>query len=209
MRVVGVDVGIRHLALAEVAQRWVGRQVVTSILGFHLSDITQYTHERVPEKECTLHHTNELGDRLVHWRQEHGHILDRATVVAIERQPPTGLQCVQSFLFSTYRETVCMIHPRTLHKHHGIGILDYEQRKRYMEEHARRQCAALGVDWDKSTARFSRRHDVADALAIAMYAISPGGHGLKQNPSYEGKAPRSRIDQPIVVSKYFRASSRY
>ena len=220
MRIVGVDIGIKHLGLAEITQRRVGDEILSTICGFHLHDITKYTHERVPRAACTLHHTNELGDRLQHWKQEHGYILDRADHVAIERQPITGLQCIQAFLFSTWREKAFMVHPRTLHKYMGCGILDYDGRKRYMEQNAAATCKALGVDWEKCTARFARRHDVADALAIAMFALSERGGGLglrKRNPfqAYAHAHPSSvkprmysSIDQPIVVSKYFKGPAR-
>ena len=140
------------------------------------------TSQSTRMRECPELHvrciTQMNSDRLQHWKQEHGYILDRADHVAIERQPITGLQCIQAFLFSTWREKAFMVHPRTLHKYMGCGILDYDGRKRYMEQNAAATCKALGVDWEKCTARFARSHDVADALAIAMFALSERGGGL-------------------------------
>ena len=136
MRIVGVDIGIKHLALAEIE-----RDAFDSPIRIHtlrLIDLTEYTHTVVPTKHCTLHHTPDLADRLEHFAQEHGAVLDQCDAVAIERQPICGLQCVQAFLFGRWRSKAMMISPNALHvavfgKKSG---LDYEQRKEKVERRA-------------------------------------------------------------------------
>lgn len=186
MIVVGVDIGIKHLALAEVVleeEAWAPAAdaavrpacAIASLGALRLVDITRYTHERVSRAECTLDHSNHLGDRLTHFWQEHGELLARADLVALEQQPITGLTSVECFLFNECRATVELVSPNQLHAwvfgpRHGLG---YEQRKTRMEMHAAALVAELTADptrWDRETRDLPRRHDVADALLVAWYA---------------------------------------
>ncbi len=175
MRVVGVDVGIRHLALVELACEPDLPDAPTVLGATRLINIMEYTHNRVPEEHCTLHHTNHLSDRLEHFWQEHGDLLAEADLVAIEQQPITGLVGVEAFLFGKCRDCVEVVSPNRLHTwvfgtRHG---LNYEQRKVAMEMHAAALCGRLSSDptrWDRATRDLPRRHDVADALLIAWFA---------------------------------------
>lgn len=175
MRVVGVDVGIRHLALVELQCEPELPDASPALGAMHLVNIMDYTHNRVPEEHCTLHHTRHLGDRLEHFWQEWAHFFEDADLVAIEQQPVTGLVGVEAFLFAKCRECVEIVSPTQLHawafgKKHG---LDYERRKVEMEARAAALCTRMSADptrWDRATRSLPRRHDVADALMIAFFA---------------------------------------
>jgi len=159
MKIVGVDVGITHLGLAELdtGQDGTARQV----LSLMLVDVMQYG--RVDEGRPT-----ELYDRLDDFACKHDALFARADVIAIERQPLVGLQCVQLFFLSRWRSKCALVSPNSLHKRFLPKGLDYDERKAAMERLAEATCTACGVDWQKSGARWPRRHDVADALAISL-----------------------------------------
>ena len=101
MKVCGIDVGISHLAIAQIESTDGSSFLIHEL---RLVNVCDYTHNVVPKSECKLHHTSELADRMNHFQQEHGHLLDGCDLVAVERQPIQGLQAVQLFLYDRWRE---------------------------------------------------------------------------------------------------------
>ena len=61
-RMLGVDVGIINLAIAELEE--------DEIIDFRVVDITVLRHTTTCRKECTLFHGNSLTDRVLHFLQE-------------------------------------------------------------------------------------------------------------------------------------------
>ena len=159
LTVLGVDIGIRHLGLAIVESAGVGVRCATHL---ECVNIMQYTHNHLPAP-CDLPHTNETADRLMHAVAERRPLFDGADVIAIERQPITGLQCIQALLFHEFRDKARLVHPNTLHARHRLRGLNYEERKRHFVG-----WASMWVrGWESRTQYMERKHDVADALAIA------------------------------------------
>jgi hypothetical protein len=166
MRVVSIDVGIRHLAFVDVT---CGKSTPIAILhGVHLVDLCCLSHARVHRHACTLHHTKELGDRLAHFKQEYGYIFDRADVVLVERQPITGLQSVQMFFHQSYREKVSLLSPNSMHKFFNLSR-SYNHRKVQVVALMKTMCKHLRFDIDKACVGMPRLHDVADALCFAWW----------------------------------------
>lgn len=165
-RVVAIDVGIKHMGVAEavVDRRW----RIVALPTLQLVDLTCIPHHRVSYDECRLHHSRELYDRLSHFYQEHGHLLDRARVVLVERQPIGGLQAVQQSLFGRCRDRVSLVHPARLHRHFGL-CGHYHGRK--VEVCAIMDRMLRTTPHDGSVIHsLARRHDVADAVCmLAMY----------------------------------------
>lgn len=163
MRIAAVDVGVTNLAVT-----WVhvdsNRSVVVE--GTRRIDISILTHNRVTRPQCTLHHGNSATDRIEHFLQEHGEVLDRADVVLIEQQPPGGLAHVEQLLFSRYRNKAHLCSPVALHKWLGIGGLDYEARKAHTEARAAPYLGALKHYWLEE-----RKHDMADALCMILHWV--------------------------------------
>ena len=165
MRVVAVDVGILHLALVDAT---LGRHVVDTIHSVHLVNLTTLPHARVAADACGLYHTKELGDRLAHFKQEYGHILDRADAVLVERQPITGLQSVQLFFHQTYRHKVHLLSPNSMHKFYNLSR-SYQHRKVQVVAIMRNICQQRGFAIEAACASMPRLHDVADALLFAWW----------------------------------------
>ena len=201
MRVVGVDVGLVHLAIVVLSGDVEGAIALEEM---RLVNITRFTHGRVSEYDCVLPHTNHIADRLAHFWQEHGDLFDEADLVAVEQQPPMGLVAVEAFLMAKCRAVCEIVSPRALHgwvfgARHGK---DYEQRKVEMEMHAAALCTRLSGDptrWDRATRDLPRRHDVADALAIAWYAFARRRALLLHG----GEAPTPRFHAGARVSPHF------
>lgn len=160
MLIVGVDVGITHLGLAELDTGPDGSDRRVGALA--LVDIMLYGSDGGDAGPV------ELYDRLDAFARDHDRLFSRADVVAIERQPLVGLQCVQLFFLSRWRRKCVLVSPNTLHRRFLPTGLDYDERKAAMERVAHGICADCGVDWAGRSARWVRRHDVADALAICV-----------------------------------------
>ena len=169
LRIIGCDVGIVHLGLA-VIESSLGKAARVAATHLECVDVTVYTHDHLDEDRCGLPHTKELGDRVMHAVAERRPLFDQCDAVVIERQPPNGHQAVQALLHQAFREKAVLVHPAHLHRHHrdnhGLEAgSDYDQRKAHFERWA---ADLVGPEeWERRTRRFPRRHDIADALAIA------------------------------------------
>ena len=195
MKVCGIDVGISHLAIAQIESTDGSSFLIHEL---RLVNVCDYTHNVVPKSECKLHHTSELADRMNHFQQEHGHLLDGCDLVAVERQPIQGLQAVQLFLYDRWREKAVLVSPNALHvaTFGAKSGLDYEQRKERMEELSEQFCEECGVSWSERTKAMVRKHDVADALMIAKYAL------VERLPSKFSTFERR--EEGVRISEHFR-----
>lgn len=163
MKVVAVDVGLSNFAFVWVD---VGDRGVVTVSGVRRLDLTLLCHERVTRAQCTLQHGNNATDRIEHFLQEHGGILDDADVILIEQQPPGGLVHVEQLLFSRYRNKAQLCSPVSLHKWLGIGGLDYEARKERTVARAAPYLNRFSHYW-----RELRKHDMADAMCMILFWV--------------------------------------
>jgi len=157
---IGVDIGYYNMGLVRC------KTDPLEVTWCNKVDITNYTHTRVSFCDCQLHHTHEMGDYVLHFIQEHRWLFDEADKIFIERQPPGGFGAIESLLFVTFREKVELINPNSLHKHLGIGHLDYVRRK---EETIKKATPYLSHihNYNKNF----RKHDMADALCMCLYKL--------------------------------------
>ena len=222
MRIVAVDIGIIHMAVVEIDigdadASWNG------VASMRLFDVTRLPHERVCREKCTLHHTNELCDRMAHFFQETKPVWEDADTILIERQPITGLQAVQlAYLASPWRDKIQLLSPCTMHRFYDIHKLCYEGRKHatcaIMDEvlriHGQTQTFAPCL------ARMSRKHDVADAVCFAWWWAELRRRDLERRAEDEAFEVRAReaaeearnpfeefMLVPRATAKYFPTSS--
>ena len=191
MRLLSIDVGILNLALAEMEGE--------TVLDFGVVDITFLRHTCVPRKECTLFHGNSLTDRVLHFLQEERDRFERADVLLIEQQPPGGHQAVEQLLYSSYRDKAHLVSPTGMHSQFGIRSLTYEGRKRAVEEIV---APLLSPPLRARLAAMERRHDVCDAICLALYWWRRKG----PRPVLAEEASAfldSFAFRPRVTSKYF------
>lgn len=162
MIIVGIDIGYYNLGIVKVRVE----EGVPQVLLACKVDLTQYTHNRVPQCECRLHHSREMADYVLHFIQEYRDHLDEADKILVERQPPGGFGAIETLIVATFREKVEMISPNSMHKHFGIGHLNYERRKQKTEE-----IAGKYLEHIDSYNRLLRKHDVADAMCMVLYRM--------------------------------------
>ena len=155
----------------------------SAICCVRLVDATSPTHARVSKRECGLHHSNELCDRLDHVFQEET-IFDRADIILLERQPPCGHTAVSNLIMTRYRTKSLLVSPCTVHKHFGLSKMTYDQRKDWTTAHVLRHLPEL--KWP-GLADLPRKHDIGDALcqldwwmSLATKQIVQLGHRWRQ-----------------------------
>lgn len=161
-----IDVGLSNLGFLVVS---VQDNTIVKVLCMMRIDLTILQHNRVSQSECTLHHTNDVCDRVMHFVQEHKHTLDSTDILLIERQPLGGLVHVEQLLYHLYRDKAHLIHPRSMHTWLGIGHLDYETRKVYTIK----QAYAVECVGDCLDGISGRKHDISDAVCMVLYWIRP------------------------------------
>lgn len=168
MILIGIDVGYRNvgIVMAECQKEKI------DVKYFNRVDITNIKHNRVSFCDCKIPHTNETSDLISHFIQEYQDLFDQADQILVERQPPGGLKNVESLLHYIFRDKVKLVSPVSMHKHFGMGHLDYEQRKLRTESIASKYI-------DLST--FTRKHDISDALCMILFQNFINKEIIKKN----------------------------
>lgn len=168
MRVLGIDVGVRNLAVCVVAvDDCTGARRLEH---WEHVDITFLRHRRVSRSKCTLHHSRCLADRVAHFVQEHQHLFDAADVVAIEQQPPAGLVAVEQLLMAAARARARLVSPVAMHRRYGMQRITYEERKERARQHFE-SATYIGDDVKEALAGRERSHDVYDAHLVASFCV--------------------------------------
>ena len=172
MRILSADIGIVNLAfcLLDVDEKQLGdaEKPEIRVLDVWHINITVYTHKAVPQNQCKLYHSREIGDRLMHALQEHEPLWDAhgpIDLYLIEQQPLVGITSVEALLFQRYRSKIRKVLPTSMHKWLNLSN-DYETRKV--------QTVELATPWLESFPVFAnatRRHDVSDSFVLACYEI--------------------------------------
>lgn len=168
MRILSFDVGICNLAfvVCEIHPE-TGDCVVEAV---ELANLTCLSHDRVSKELCSIHHTNELGDRFNHFVQEYEHMWGSPDLVLIERQPIRGITAIESFLFQLFRSVAVKISPGQVHRWMHINHLDYDGRKESAVFHADPWLSIFS-----SYQKHERRHDMADALMLVFFHLAQLG----------------------------------
>lgn len=164
-KVLAFDAGITHVGwvAATVSDDW---QAI-AIVGAACVDITDVRHDRVPERKCTIPHTNSLADRYAHFVQEMGPAFHEADWIFVEQQPPQSAGMVfEQLLLLDRRDCTASISPAKIHARFGLPRGDYDRRKEASCEVAQRLFPELAP----LMAAARRAHDIADAACILKYA---------------------------------------
>ena len=163
--VLSIDVGLRNLGFVFTSVRLprTGEPTFDVHCLGHV-DLTRMVHRRVRRHECRLRHDGHVSSRVLHFIQEHQDLFERATVVLVEQQPPTGLTAVEAVFHAKFYQKVRKISPTSLHSFFHIRHLSYEDRKAFMVRFADRQLRRFDA-----YRRTPRKHDVADAFAFVYF----------------------------------------
>jgi len=164
MQVMAIDIGIHHLGISITSLR--DDFTFDEIIWIDNIDITNYTHNKVSRKECTLYHTKTCSDWIDHVHQENRLFFEKVDIILIERQPPCGLVAIEQLLFKMYRHKTHLIHPRNVHTYLNLTRCDYDERKRLSEKIAAR---FLPPNLLEQLPIYDRTHDIADSICIMLY----------------------------------------
>jgi hypothetical protein len=190
--VLGIDVGVLHLALAVTLTN--ANFSSFRVSHVELIDTRILQHDRVAQEKCTLQHTGMACDRVAHLLQEREALFRSAHVVVVERQPPGGLRDVEQVLATLLRHKVCVMAPQTMHAHIGSSGMPYAERKAWAVEVASSLVPELVV-------RFPKADDVADAICLAKTFVDKAG--IKHAASVgKEKAKEAAHSQGLDFRKY-------
>ena len=179
MIIISIDVGYHNMALVE---SHLDEDYVPQIKEAFAVDITKIPHRKLNRCNCKLEHTSEVADYMAHFFQEYGEYLDRADLVLVERQPPTGLTQIETLILYLYRSKTVLVSPNSMHAHFHIGHLEYDRRKEETVKIAERYVDEL----------VGRKHDVADAVCLMLFHT----HHMRE------KARMKKIDRNLPFSMY-------
>src|SRR6056300_2003314 len=161
MKLLGIDIGYYNIGLVLADSN----KEKVNVLYVQKVDLTQYKSRQAPE----------LSDMINGFVTEYADTFCQADQVLIERQPPGGITSVEVLLHYIFRHKAILISPVSMHKHFGMGHLDYEQRKERTELIASKYIKdSLYYD------RLERKHDIADALCMILYQNFKNGLAFKK-----------------------------
>ena len=161
MKIIGIDIGFYNigLVLAECNKEKVHVIYVQKV------DLSDFKTRDAPE----------LSDMIRTFVDAYSGIFNQADQVLIERQPPGGITSVEVLLHYIFRDRAILISPVSMHKHFGMGHLDYEQRKERTEV-----IASKYIKESPYYERLGRKHDIADALCMILFQNYKNGIQFKK-----------------------------
>ena len=161
MKLLGIDIGYYNigLVLAEC------NEAEVEVLYIQKVDLSEFKTKDNPE----------LSDMIRMLVTEYSNVFNQAHQVLIERQPPGGISSVEVLLHYIFRDKAILISPVSMHKHFGIGHLDYEQRKERTE-----LIASKYIKNSLYYERLGRKHDIADALCMILFQNYKNGMQFKK-----------------------------
>ena len=128
MYILSIDIGIINMGyvLIELDTETINFDVI------HVDkyDITYFNHDTIKIDVCSLNHDYCLVDYVNHFIQEKQDLFDKADIILIERQPPTGITSVQDLIMARFRDKSRLISPRSVHTFHRMNKLGLRCKKR-------------------------------------------------------------------------------
>ena len=164
--VMGVDVGIVHLALVSVAITTDHR--ISDIRDSRIIDVTKMRCVR----DCKLHHSNNIVDRMNHVFAQYGELFDAADEIFIEAQPLVGLVHVEALILSRYRSKAHLVQPVAVQTHFKWPKNNYEGKKQAAVITAMPHMPALSD--------VQRKHDLADAFCLVLFVCQKRARALSE-----------------------------
>jgi hypothetical protein len=161
MKLMAIDIGYYNLGLV--------------LAECNEAEVTPLYVQKVDLTRFKTKGASELSDMIRSFVSEYTDVFDEADQVLIERQPPGGITSVEALLHYIFRDKAILISPVSMHKHFGIGHLDYEERKERTEIIAGKYLKDF-----KYYDRLQRKHDVADALCMVLYQNFKNGLQFKK-----------------------------
>lgn len=203
-KVLSIDVGIIHLGLSmfNIDHDFNIQQLER----VDLINITQFSHNHVSRKECTLYHNKTISDWMEHVFQDNMYFYE-SDYILIERQPPQGHTVVEQMIFNKFRNKVILISPNSVHKYLGISHLDYDSRKKESEYILQETLESYSTKVSlNSLEKFDRLHDIGDSVCMFLYWIDSQKKELKKQKRKEKfQKMMSSYDKSKNVTEWFES----
>lgn len=171
MQILGIDVGLFHLALVKICltDDYLTRNNVILEDEITLCDLVDITElvSTCDDPQCELYHDKIICDYVSHLFKKFKSEFDSTNLILIERQPPMGLVAVEQLIMSEYRNKTILISPNAMLKFFGLLQFEYSERKIHTEKIAIKYLGSI-----KIFVFNERRHDMADAFCILYYYLS-------------------------------------
>lgn len=162
----GVDVGIVHLALVSV-ETTTDHKIV-NIRDSRIINVTKLRCAR----NCQLHHSNNIVDRMNHVFAQYCELFDAADEIFIEQQPLIGLVHVEALILSRYRHKSQLVQPVAVQAHFEWPKKDYEGKKQ--------AAVVTALPYMPELLDVKRKHDLADALCLVLYMCQKRARALSE-----------------------------
>ena len=161
MKLLGIDIGYLNvgLVLAEC------NEADVEVLYIQKVDLSDFRTKETPE----------YSDIIRSFVSEYSSFFNQADQILIERQPPGGMTAFETLIHYIFRDKAVLISPVSMHKHFGIGHLEYEQRKERTE-----MIAGKYITNSNYYDRLQRKHDIADALCMILFQNYKNGLKFKK-----------------------------
>lgn len=147
MKLLGVDIGYTNMGL--VMATCDGPRITIDYI--KKVDLGDYKY---------MGKTNDTAIIISLFLSDYDYLFKEADTVLIERQPPAGLTNIESLLHYIYMDKVVLVSPLSVHRHFGMGHLDYEQRKDRSISIASKYIDDIP---------YERQHDIADAMCMIIH----------------------------------------
>ena len=147
MKILGIDIGYTNMGLVMALCH--GHKIEIEYL--KKIDLGEYKYSGKSSDAAVL---------ISLFVEEYDHIFKEADVILVERQPPSGMNNIEALLHYIFMDKVVLISPLSVHRHFGMGGLNYEERKERSVKIARKYIEEIPYD---------REHDIADALCMIIH----------------------------------------
>jgi hypothetical protein len=164
MQYVSIDIGLFHMAYtyANINEDF----TIGDIIDVDLVNIKELC-KQCKNTNCNFYHDSCICDYMEHFFYTYQSMLDSASVILFEQQPPMGFVSIQELIRHRYRNKAISVSPASMHCHFNIGDLNYEQRKDATDKIAQKWLAGF-----KNYTFQERRHDISDSLCQLLFYLS-------------------------------------
>lgn len=200
MFVISIDVGIFNLGLIFADTKHFTIQKIYLCKLVNIKSLCEFCNDN----KCELYHELCISDYMSHLFKQYNDYFQKANLIIIERQPPTGFISIQELILTKYRHKTKVISPNAMHKYFNITHYNYDQRKQFTIKYSDRY-----INHFEDYIINERKHDLADAVCLLIYYLKHIKHiksnkkkinTIKQIKQTEQEQKQNRI---VIKSKYF------
>jgi len=181
--VVGIDIGLLNLGLVCLEYNNDYTEQPKAKFADKIN-LKLWECKKNKNSKCSLQHDKSATCFVLHFLSQYKKWFEQSHVIIIERQPPCGMKDIEQVFYTTLQSNrgiynsclslpsikltcdIKLIHPKSMHKHFGIGHLSYEKRKEKTVGISHAILKNLDSFIDKE-----RQHDISDACCLILFYV--------------------------------------